>query len=121
MRHGLTCSMSEVGQCWDNAPVESFFGTLKRELVDGAEYATRAEARASIFDYIKAYYNRFRLHSSLGNVSSETFKRAFNPSHHLLRGHFLWRSALATLAGQEANERTVVAPRTELDINLSEP
>jgi len=77
-RHGSTCSMSEVGQCWDNAPVESFFGTLKRELVHQEKYTTRAEARASIFEYIEVFYNRERLHSSLGYVSPETFERAHN-------------------------------------------
>lgn len=80
-RHGLTCSMSEVGQCWDNAPVESFFGTLKRELVHQEKYATRAEARASIFEYIEVFYNRERLHSSLGYVSPETFERTLNRCH----------------------------------------
>lgn len=80
-KEGLECSMSGVAQCWDNAPVESFFGTLKRELVDGETYATRAAAKASIFAYIEAYYNRVRLHSSLGYVSPETFERAINPSH----------------------------------------
>jgi len=80
-RHGIVCSMSGVGQCWDNAPVESFFGSLKRELVDGATYATRAEARRAIFDYIEVFYNRVRLHSALGNVSPEVFERAHNHYH----------------------------------------
>jgi transposase InsO family protein len=62
---GVVCSMSGVGQCWDNAPVESFFGSLKREL--GVEvFATREQARAEIFDYLGVFYNRVRLHSSLG-------------------------------------------------------
>ena len=56
-KHGIACSMSEVGQCWDNAPAESFFATLKKELVHDEEYATRAEARASIFEYIEIFYN----------------------------------------------------------------
>lgn len=80
-RHGVTCSMSGVAQCWDNAPVESFFASLKRELVHDEKYATRAAAKASIFEYIETFYNRVRLHSSLGNVSPETFERALNRYH----------------------------------------
>ena len=64
--HGITCSMSRRGDCWDNAPMESFFASLKKELVHDADYATRAEARASLFEYIEVFYNRVRRHSSLG-------------------------------------------------------
>lgn len=78
---GITCSMSGVAQCWDNAPTESFFGTLKRELVHDEQYTTRGQAKASIFEYIEAFYNRVRLHSSLGYVSPEVFERLHNPSH----------------------------------------
>ncbi len=80
-RHGITCSMSRVAQCWDNAPVESFFASLKRELVHDERYTTRAEARASIFGYVEAFYNRARLHSSLGYVSPAEFERTHNPKH----------------------------------------
>jgi putative transposase len=73
-RHGIECSMSEVGQCWDNAPAESFFATLKKELVHHEEYATRAEARASIFEYVEVFYNRKRLHSSLGYVAPAAYE-----------------------------------------------
>ena len=66
--------MSEVGQCWDNAPAESFFATLKKELVHHEQYATRAEARASIFEYIEVFYNRQRLHSSLGYVTPAAYE-----------------------------------------------
>lgn len=78
---GIECSMSGVAQCWDNAPVESFFGTLKKELVHDEKYTTRAEARASIFEYIEAFYNRARRHSTLGYVSPEQFERAHNQNH----------------------------------------
>jgi putative transposase len=78
-RHGITCSMSRAAQCWDNAPVESFFASLKRELVHDGRYTTRAEARASIFEYVEAFYNRVRLHSSLGYVSPAEYERAHNP------------------------------------------
>ena len=79
-RHGIACSMSGVAQCWDNAPVESFFATLKRELVHDERYATRDQARASIFEYVEAFYNRVRRHSSLGFVSPAEFERAHNPN-----------------------------------------
>lgn len=64
--HGITASMSRTGNCWDNACVESFFGTLKRELVYHRHYATRAEAKQDIFEYIEVFYNRMRRHSTLG-------------------------------------------------------
>jgi transposase InsO family protein len=77
---GIVCSMSEVGQCWDNAPVESFFGRLKCEL--GAEtFATRDQARAAIFEYLEVFYNRVRRHSSLGFVAPVEFERAHNLTH----------------------------------------
>jgi len=80
-KHGITCSMSGVAQCWDNAPVESFFASLKRELVHHERYTTREEAKASIFEYVEAFYNRVRRHSSLGYVSPEEFERTHNPNH----------------------------------------
>jgi transposase InsO family protein len=80
-KHGITCSMSGVAQCWDNAPVESFFASLKRELVHHERYTTRAQAKASIFEYVEAFYNRVRRHSSLGYLSPEEFERTHNPKH----------------------------------------
>ena len=76
--HGIACSMSGKGDCWDNAVMESFWGTLKAELVNHEHYATREEARASIFEYIEVFYNRHRLHSSLGYVSPEQFEASLN-------------------------------------------
>ena len=76
--NGMTCSMSRTGDCWDNAPMESFWGTLKAELVDHERYATRDQARASIFEYVEAFYNRVRRHSSIGYVSPEQFEAALN-------------------------------------------
>ncbi len=64
-RHGIACSMSRKGNCWDNAPVESFFATLKKELVHHRRYRSRAEAKADLFEYIEVWYNRKRRHSSL--------------------------------------------------------
>ena len=66
---GVVASMSRKGDCWDNAVAESFFATLKAELVDDADYATRAAAIAAIGDYIESFYNRERRHSHLGYVS----------------------------------------------------
>jgi putative transposase len=80
-KHGIECSMSGVGQCWDNAPVESFFASLKRELVHDEAYTSREQAKASIFEYVEAFYNRVRLHSSLGYLSPEEFERSHNPKH----------------------------------------
>ena len=77
---GIVCSMSGVGQCWDNAPVESLFGSLKREL--GVEvFATRGEARATIFEYLEVFYNRVRLHSSLGFLAPADYERTYNQTH----------------------------------------
>jgi len=76
--HGVACSMSRTGDCWDNAAMESFWSTLKRELVDGADYATHAQAKASIFEYVEVFYNRTRRHSALGYVSPEQFEAALN-------------------------------------------
>ena len=71
---GMTASMSRAGDCYDNAPKESFWATLKKELMSDREFATRAEARAAIFEYIEVFYNRQRIHSSLGYVSPEQFE-----------------------------------------------
>lgn len=65
-RHGITQSMSRRGNCLDNAPMESFFASLKKEHVHQAHFRTRAEAKAAVFDYIEVFYNRQRLHSALG-------------------------------------------------------
>jgi putative transposase len=68
-------SMSRVGNCYDNAVMESFFATLKAECMTGP-FATRAQARSAIFEYIEAWYNRVRLHSSLGYVSPREFEQS---------------------------------------------
>jgi len=78
---GITCSMSRRGNCWDNAAMESFFASLKKELVHDEDYATRAEAKASIFEYIEVFYNRVRRHSSLGYVAPDEYERTHNPTH----------------------------------------
>jgi len=74
--HGLVCSMSRKGEVYDNAVMESFYGTLKRELVNFARYATRQEAKQAIFEYIEVFYNRQRLHSTLGYRSPVDFEEA---------------------------------------------
>jgi transposase InsO family protein len=75
-KHGIECSMSDVGQCWDNAPMESFFASLKKELVHHEDYETREEAKASIFEYIEVFYNRKRRHSKLGYVSPAEYEQS---------------------------------------------
>ena len=65
--------MSRQGNCWDNAVAESFFATLKKELIHQCEYAGQEDARVSVFEYIEVFYNRVRRHSALGGVSPEQF------------------------------------------------
>jgi len=73
--HGLLSSMSRPGNCWDNAPMESFFHSLKVEWLHDQTFHTRAEARQAIFTYIEVWYNRQRLHSTLGYRSPEQYER----------------------------------------------
>lgn len=73
--HGIVCSMSRRGNCWDNAVAESFFSTLKIELVAQCAWATRAEARTDLFEYLEVFYNGQRRHSSLGYLSPVAFER----------------------------------------------
>lgn len=65
-RHGFLCSMSRKGNCWDNAPMESFWGKLKQEWLNGQHFKTREEARSAVFWYIETYYHRQRLHAGNG-------------------------------------------------------
>jgi putative transposase len=74
---GMTASMSRRGNCYDNAPMESFWGSLKSELVYNRRYATRKEAEASIQEYIEIFYNRQRRHSRLGYHSPAAFAQKF--------------------------------------------
>jgi putative transposase len=72
--HGIVCSMSRRGNCWDNAAMESFFSTLKTERLARKLYKTRDELRADVFDYIERFYNPKRRHSKLGYVSPVQFE-----------------------------------------------
>jgi hypothetical protein len=74
-RHGAVASMSRKGNCWDNAVAEAFYSTLEFELIEGADWQTRAQARRAIFSYIEGWYNRERLHSSLGYLSPVEYER----------------------------------------------
>ena len=76
-QHQCQVSMSRKGNCWDNAPIESFFATLKNELVHHQSYQTRLQAKSDIFSYIEGFYNRLRLHSSLAYKSPAQFEDAF--------------------------------------------
>lgn len=73
-QHDFRCSMSRKGNCWDNAPSESFFHTLKTELVYHEDFQTREEAKRAIFEYIEVFYNRERLHSSNAYMSPIDFE-----------------------------------------------
>ena len=79
-RHAIRQSMSRKANCWDNAPLESFFHTLKTELVMHCEYQTRIQARASLFDYIEVFYNRQRRHSSIHYQAPLAFERQQSPN-----------------------------------------
>jgi putative transposase len=70
-------SMSRKGNCWDNAVAESFWATVKRELVNDTEWATRAELEMALFDYIEVFYNRKRLHSTLAYLTPEEYDRMY--------------------------------------------
>lgn len=76
--HGLVASMSRKGNCYDNAFIESFWSSLKYEAVYPQRFSTRAAARSALFDYIESFYNRTRLHSSLGYVSPLVFESKLN-------------------------------------------
>ena len=74
--HQIQASMSRKGNCYDNAPMESFFGTLKTELVHHCQYQTKTEAKTDIFEYIEVFYNRFRRHSALAYQSPVNFEKS---------------------------------------------
>jgi len=78
-QHGMVCSMSGVAQCWDNAPVESFFASLKRER-DFQTGVTGDDVRAIVFEYVELFYNPTRRHSSLGYLSPVEYERHHNPT-----------------------------------------
>ena len=74
---GFICSMSRKGNCWDNAVAESFFHSLKTELIYTERYMTREVAKQSIFQYIEVYYNRIRRHSTIGSIAPEVFENQY--------------------------------------------
>jgi len=79
--YGMIASMSRKGDCWDNAPTESFFNSLKNERVHGTTYATRTDAQADLFEYIEVFYNRSRRHSTLGYCSPVRFLQNWINKH----------------------------------------
>ena len=81
--HGFVASMSGKGNCYDNAPVESWFASLKVECVDGVRCKSRNEARSCPFDYIEIFYNRQRLHSYLGYLSPLLYEQQYNRLLHV--------------------------------------
>ena len=76
-KNGMICSMSRKGNCWDNAPMESWFHTLKAELVQDENFATRREAMAAIFEYMEVFYNRQRNHTTIGGLTPSEIEEAF--------------------------------------------
>lgn len=85
--HGIRLSMGATGSCYDNAVTESFFHTLKTERIYFERYNTRQEARQSIFQYIEVFYNRQRLHSTIGNISPDEHEKRFNANQKNLLTH----------------------------------
>jgi putative transposase len=79
-RHRIRRSMSRKGNCWDNAPVESFFATLKTDLIYGSIFHTTAQVRQAVFEYIEAFYNHTRPHSTLGYLTPAECERQFEDS-----------------------------------------
>ena len=79
---GIACGLSRRGNCWDNAPAESFFAGLKKGPARGEDYATRGEAKAPIFEHLEVFYNRVRRHSSLGHLTPAKYERTHNPTRH---------------------------------------
>jgi len=77
-KYGFICSMSRKGNCWDNAPMESFWGKLKCEWLYGTHFRTREEARAAVFEYVEVFYNRQRIHASNGYVTPEDYYNKAN-------------------------------------------
>lgn len=78
--YGMKTSMSRKGNCWDNAPMESFFGTLKTESLHHYRFATREQARQVVFEYIEVFYNRSRRHAKIGNQVPADFANQFYAS-----------------------------------------
>jgi transposase InsO family protein len=78
--HHMTCSMSRKGNCWDNAVAESLWATIKRELIDGEQWHSRAELNAALFEYIEVFYNRERLHSFLDNTTPQEYDYMYRMS-----------------------------------------
>ncbi len=78
----MTCSMSRKGNCWDNAPAESWFNSFKNERVHGMRYATHADMKTASFEYIEVFYNRKRQHSTLGYRSLLQFPNDWISKQH---------------------------------------
>ena len=75
-KHGFVCSMSRKGDCWDNAPSESFFASIKKEMIFQRSFKVREEAQGAIFEYIEIFYNRVRRHSTIGYMSPFQYESA---------------------------------------------
>ncbi|TKB75073.1 MAG: IS3 family transposase [Nitrospira sp.] len=102
-RRGVVVSMSRKGNCYDNAPVESFFSSLKNELVHHRQFQNQAEAQVAIVEYIERFYNRQRLHQALGYRSPEEFERQEPDSQFtclLFRGHLKLTPCFRTVNGE---------------------
>ena len=106
----MICSMSRKGNCWDNAPTESFFNSFKNERVHGTRYETRAEAIADAFDYIEPFYNRRRRHSTLGYASPQEFLDELDQAVSMSRN---WRHNAVGLEDEKPREAQAKRDITE--------
>lgn len=104
--HGITGSMSRRANCWDNPPIESFFASLKKELLHDEDYQRRAEARASLFEFMEVSSNRVRRHSSLDYRSPVEFERAKYPL--TPRSFFLGKSRFRSVYSQSSKRQSPV-------------
>jgi transposase InsO family protein len=115
--HGIQSSMSRKGNCWDNAVAESFFATLKVELVYRRRWRTRTHARNEIFEYIEVFYNRRRRHSALGYLSPDEFEHLAN--RHALQPVLRWPATRRPDPGGIAGRRSAHA-RAGVDFTNSQ-
>ena len=113
--NGVVLSVGRTGQCWDNAVAESFFATIKRELIDTRAWPTRAGLRAAIFDYIEGWYNTRRLHSSLGYLSPAEYEATIH--HHADRSGGMINTPKLSVEPGQAQPARSNEERTLMDHN----
>ena len=107
-QHGMICSMSRKGNCWDNSPVERFFGSLKREWTGDRWYRTRQEAIADVREYVAVYYNSRRLHSTLGYSTPMDYEKTLNKVSGIRLDHYIYFGRRHNLASHVRLDRKAI-------------